>query len=348
VSQTAAAPAPSPDVDVLDELGLRRRLTRLTTADGFFFVAALDHPENYLALFDTDISRVSHDTVVRSKLELAAHLAPHASALLLDPVWSLGQAIATATLPRNTGAISSIELLAYTPQGFGLETRLRPEWTPEKIARAGVDGVKVYLSYRAELDVVASQRALIGDLAARCHAVGLPLVVEPIWYPLPGEDAADPAVQARRAAAIVASAAEFAAIGADVLKVQFPGSVRTPEARRSAEAAARELDAALDRPWVLLSEGVGYDEFAVQVEVVSAAGASGYMAGRAIWGDAVGAIPEGERRAGLERAARRLQELNVIVRANGRPHLPQVPVDEAVTALPEDWHTRFGAPTTPA
>jgi tagatose-1,6-bisphosphate aldolase len=335
-------PVTSGGEDVLDGLGLRRRLARMTTSDGFFAVAALDHPENYLALFDEDISRVSYQTVVRSKLELAAALAPHASALLLDPVWSLGQAIATAGLPRDVGLLSSIELLAYTPQGFGLETRLRPEWTPEKIARAGVDGVKAYLSYRAEVDVASSQRTLIADLATRCHAVGLPLVVEPIWYPLPAEDAADPAVEARRADAIVASAAEFAAIGADVLKVQFPGSVRTAEGRRSAEAAARELDSGLDRPWVLLSEGVGYDEFAVQVEVVSAAGASGYIAGRAIWGDAVGGIPDSDRRAGLDRAARRLQELTAIVRANGRPYLPQVSVDEAIAALPEDWHTRFG------
>ena len=343
MSQTAHAPRTPAAADLVDELGLRRRLARLTTEDGFFLVPALDHPENYLELFDKDISRVAYDTVVRSKLELAAHLAPHASALLLDPVWSLGQAVATATLPRDVGLISSIELLAYTPEGFGLETELRPDWTPEKIARAGVDGVKVYLSYRAETDVADSQRALVGDLAARCHAAGLPLVVEPIWYALPGEDATDPALQARRAAAIVASGAEFASIGADVLKMQFPGSVRTAEGRRSAEAAARELDGALDRPWVLLSEGVGYDEFAVQVEVVSAAGASGYIAGRAIWGDAVGAIPEADRRAGLERAARRLQELNAVVRAHGRPYLPQVSVDQVVTAMPEDWHVRFGA-----
>ena len=331
------------DETLIDELGLRRRIARTTTPDGFFAVAALDHPENYLALFDKDISKVSYETVVRSKMELAAHLAPHASALLLDPVWSLGQAVATATLPRDVGLMSSIELLAYTPEGFGLETQLRPEWTPEKIARAGVDVVKVYVSYRAELDVAQSQRDLIGELARRCHAVGLPLVVEPIWYPLEGEDVGDPGVQAARARAIAASASEFAALGADVLKLQFPGSVRTGEARRSAKAACRELDSGLDRPWVLLSEGVGYDEFAVQVEVASAAGASGYIAGRAIWGDAVGALPDTERRAGLERAAQRMEELTRTVRANGRPFLPQVSVDEAVAGLPETWHTRFGA-----
>lgn len=330
--------------DFLVDLGLLRRVARMTTPDGFFTVAALDHPENYLELFAEDVTTVPYEVVVRSKMELAATLAPHASALLLDPVWSLGQAIATNTLPRDVGLISSIELLAYGPQGFGLETALRPEWTPEKIARTGSDAVKVYLSYRADkTEVAASQRELIADLAHRCHAVGLPLVAEPIWYPLGGEDPAEPAVAAARARSIVASAAEFAAIGADVLKVQLPGSVRSEEQRRSAESAARDLDDAVDRPWVLLSEGVGFDEFAVQLAVVSAAGASGYIAGRAIWGDAVGSKPPAVRHARLRRAASRQQALTEIVRRHGRPYLPRVAVHEAVAALPQDWHVHFGA-----
>jgi hypothetical protein len=66
---------------VVSRLGVIRRLTRLADADGFFCVAALDHPENYLALFDKDVGNVPHATVVASKLELAAALAGHASAL---------------------------------------------------------------------------------------------------------------------------------------------------------------------------------------------------------------------------------------------------------------------------
>ena len=205
------------------QLGIVRRLTRLATTDGFLCIAAMDHPENYVALFDKDISRVPHETVVRSKLELATELARHASGLLLDPVWSLGQAIATRTLPGTVGLIVPIEQLRYTPQGFDLETRLRPKWTPEKIAAIGADGVKLYLSYRADIaDVAAEQRKLVADLASACRAQQLPLIVEPIWYPLPGEDPTEPAVRRQRAAAIVSSAAEFGLLGVDVLKVQFP------------------------------------------------------------------------------------------------------------------------------
>jgi tagatose-1,6-bisphosphate aldolase len=323
----------------LGRLGTLRRLTRLATPDGFFLVAALDHPENYLALFDRDVTRVPHETVVESKLELAGALARHTSALLMDPVWSLGQAIATGTLPGRVGVIAPIEELTYTPDrapGWELPTVLRPQWTPEKIARLGVDAVKLFLFYRAELDdVVAGQRKLVADLVASCREQQLPLVVEPIWYPLPGEEPRPTA----RADAIVAAAAEFAAIGADVLKVQFPGTVDSVSARASAAAAARDLDAGVDVPWVLLSEGAGFDDFAVQMEIVAKAGASGYIAGRAVWGDAVGALPAAERAAGLARAGDRLETLNDIVREHGRPWSQRYPA----TDLAPDWYVSYGS-----
>ncbi|MBX6356145.1 MAG: hypothetical protein IRZ05_09875, partial [Micromonosporaceae bacterium] len=278
------------------QLGTVRRLTRLATTDGFLCIAAMDHPENYVELFDKDVSRVPHETVVRSKLELAAELARHASGLLLDPVWSLGPAIATRTLPGTVGLVAPIEQLTYTGSGFALDTRLRPKWTPEKIAKLGVDGIKLYLSYRADLpEVAAEQRKLVADLVSTCRTLQMPLIVEPIWYPLPGEDPAESAVQRQRAAAIVAAAAEFSLLGVDVLKVQFPGSVASAAQRASAQAAARDLAAGVGVPWVLLSEGAGFDDFAVQMEIAARAGASGYIAGRAVWGDAVGNLPEAER-----------------------------------------------------
>ena len=124
----------------MERLGTIRRLARLASDDGYFLVAALDHPENYLALLDPDVTRVPHETVVASKLELAAKLAEHASALLLDPVWSLGQAIATGVVPGHVGLMAPIELLTYTPKnppGWAVEPQLRPGWTVDKIAKLG-------------------------------------------------------------------------------------------------------------------------------------------------------------------------------------------------------------------
>jgi tagatose-1,6-bisphosphate aldolase len=330
----------------LQRLGTVRRLTRLATHDGFFCIAALDHPENYLALFDKDVARVPYETVVRSKLELTAELSRHASGLLLDPVWSLGQAIATGTLPGSVGVLAPIELLTYAPQtpvGWDPETRLRPAWTPEKVAKLGADGVKLILFYRAErADVAAQQCKLVAELASACRQAQLPLVIEPIWYPVDGEDPSDPSVRHSRAAAIVASAAEFALLGVDVLKMQFPGSVASAADRASAASAASELDAAVGVPWVLLSEGAGFEDFAVQMEIVARAGASGYIAGRAVWGDAVGDRPEAEKVRAVARAGERLDALNELVRAHGRPWSERVPPHAVASALPPTWYEAYG------
>ncbi|WP_117209346.1 hypothetical protein [Allorhizocola rhizosphaerae] len=314
----------------LQRLGKLRRMTRLASDDGFFLVAAMDHPENYLELFDKDISLVPHATVVESKMELLAALSRHASAVLVDPMWSLGQGVATRTLPGGVGMIAPIEQLSYTPTGWGLETRLRPQWTVEKIAALGADGVKLFLFYRAELaDVAEGQRKLVAELAVQCEHWQVPLIVEPIWYPLEGEDPGDPAVQRARATAIAASAAEFARLGVDILKMQFPGSAQ----------ACEELDSAAGGvPWVLLSEGAGYADFEQQMEIAARAGASGYIAGRAVWGDAVGPLSDAEA---LPRAQKRLVSLNEIVRRHGRPWRDAVPVGEVAEAMPATWYESF-------
>ena len=327
-------------------IGTVRRLARLASPDGYFLVAALDHPENYLALFDQDIARVPYDVVVRSKLELATALAPHASALLLDPVFSHAQAIATGTVPGPVGILAALDMLRYTPDtppGWDPDTRLRPGWDPAAVARTGADGGKLVVLYRTELDELAArQRALVADLAVACRAVALPLVIEPIWYPLPGEDPTDPQLARRRADAIVASGAEFAALGADIMKMQLPGSVASAAQRASATAAARELDSTLRVPWVLLSEGAGYDDFAVQMRIAAQAGASGYMAGRAVWGDAVGNLAPADRSTALARAGDRLVALNAIVRGHGRPWVERIAVEQAATALAPDWYAPRG------
>jgi tagatose-1,6-bisphosphate aldolase len=242
--------------------------------------------------------------------------------------------------------LAPIELLTYAPQtpvGWDPETRLRPAWTPEKVAKLGADGVKLILFYRAErADVAAQQCKLVAELASACRQAQLPLVIEPIWYPVDGEDPSDPSVRHSRAAAIVASAAEFALLGVDVLKMQFPGSVASAADRASAASAASELDAAVSVPWVLLSEGAGFEDFAVQMEIVARAGASGYIAGRAVWGDAVGDRPEAEKVRAVARAGERLDALNELVRAHGRPWSERVPPHAVASALPPTWYEAYG------
>ena len=128
----------------------------------------------------------------------------------------------------------------------------------------------------------------------------MPLVVEPLWYPLEGETWRTRRRARRGTTRWCARPATFAELGADIIKVEFPGYVGTERGRRGRACAG--LDAGVDVPWVLLSASATYEQFE-QLRIAAAAGACGFMAGRAIWGDAVGPLPR--RRAGRRRAHRR-------------------------------------------
>ena len=320
------------------QLGKLRRLQRISDTDGFIRVAAIDHPENYLALFDSDLANVTDEEVVLSKLELVRAMSAESTAMLLDPVWSFGQAVLSQAVPAGVGIISGLEHLAYSPSGFGTETVLREGWTVRVLARLGADAAKLALFHRAEkVEVSASQHRLVERLADECAHEQLPLVVEPLWYPMEGEVLDDPAVRTSRVDAIIGSARSFAEAGADLMKVEFPGYVETADDRARAADDCRRLNDAIDVPWVLLSASATYEQFRAQVAIAAGAGACGFMAGRAIWGDAVGRYDEARRAHGARTAAARLRELHdTLVEAGHGWHVQVSPAD-TVDLVPAGW-----------
>ena len=103
------------------------------------------------------------------------------------------------------------------------------------------------------------------------------------------------------------------------MKVEFPLLDLTD--LDACHQACADLDEAVDGPWVLLSAGVTFEGFRTQVDVAADHGCSGFMAGRAIWGDAVGRLGAEQRAAGAALAARRLDELAEVLRGPGRPRV---------------------------
>jgi tagatose 1,6-diphosphate aldolase len=97
----------------------------------------------------------------------------------------------------------------------------------------------------------------------------------------------------------------------DLLKLQFPADLKYARQFHQAvfdgkerpavysleeiRAFCRELNEAARRPWVLLSGGVGIQEFLVGLELAVEAGASGFLCGRAIWQEVLPLHPNRER-----------------------------------------------------
>jgi tagatose 1,6-diphosphate aldolase len=318
--------------------GKARSLQRVTSADGFFLICALDHLSDFQQLLAPDPGTVDYAKTVAAKLELIRALASEVSAFLLDARFGLAQAIFSRALPGSLGLMASIEDEDYRHAPGARRTRLREGWGTRQIKLIGADVCKLLWFYRPDAPTAEHQRQVVAQLVAECQDLSLPLVVEPIWYPLVGEDTSSGAWRRRRVDGIIESAHTAAQLGVDMLKVEFPGDVGSAEARDAAAEACARLNAGVAVPWVILSAGVGYDDFKRQVEIASAAGGSGFLAGRSIWRDAVSVHEPKRRHLAARQAAGRLAELAAITRAAGRPFRPALEGQELIAAVAEDWY----------
>lgn len=298
-------------------------------------------------LFDDDLSRVTFAEVVDSKLELIQAMAQHASSMLLDPVFSIGQAIATGDLPGHVGLISGLEELSYQPEsspvGFDTTLRLKPGWSPAKLALLGCDAAKLVVFHRSDApeELADTVHQTVSAVAGECAAHQLPLIVEPLWYPRPGESLGDPQVARGRTSSIIDTARSFSNAGADIMKLEFPTLIDTQPGRATADDACERLGEAVNTPWVLLSAGVTFAAFSEQLQIAARHGCSGFMAGRAIWGDGVGRLAPADRAASVARACQRLDQLAEIIAATGSPAWSPVPRAASPRVVPADWYAGF-------
>jgi tagatose-1,6-bisphosphate aldolase len=321
--------------------GKLRSFQRVTSSDGYFLICALDHLSDFQELLDSDVSRVTYQQTGQTKNELIRTLADQCSAFLLDARYGLAQAIASRALPGSVGLMASVEDEDYKPTTATRTTRFRENWGTRQMKMLGVDVCKLLWFFRPDSSVADHQREVVRGLVEECAALSLPLVVEPIWYSLEGEDSKSEAWRERRVEGIIESAREASTLGTDMLKVEFPGYVDSDGGKAKALEACRQLDATINVPWVILSAGVNYDSFKTQVEIACNAGASGFLAGRSIWRDAASTKdPDLRERAGLD-AANRLAELAKITRACGKPFNPQFEGEELTQAFPEFWYKKW-------
>jgi tagatose 1,6-diphosphate aldolase len=123
----------------------------------------------------------------------------------------------------------------------------------------------------------------------------------------------------QRREVVVETARRLVPLGVDVLKAEFPVDVNVEPKESTWCDACEELTEASDVPWVLLSAGVSYDVFLRQVRVACEAGASGVMAGRAVWREAV-TLDRLVRHTFLQGVGyERMRRLQSLCEALGRP-----------------------------
>jgi tagatose 1,6-diphosphate aldolase len=284
---------------------------------------------------------VSYQTMVSYKMELCRALAPYASAVLLDPVYGAAQAVASGVLPSSTGLLVSIEATGYGGSDDRRITELLPHWSVEKIKRMGGSAVKLLLYYRPDIaDIAAKQLHTVEMLADDCLQADIPFVVEPKSYTV-GEE---PEEFARvKPQLVIETAQQVTALPVDVLKAEFPAELQYEKDEGRLLGLCRQLSEASRVPWVILSAGVDFELFRREVEIACKGGASGFLAGRALWQESTRIPSPAERAKFLEHTVvHRLKQLAEIANAYGTPWYAKFGFErDALTPIAEGWYKDY-------
>lgn len=225
------------------------------TRNGVLAIAALDHRRLFARVFG------DRDAVRAAKRHLIVALTGGgtlggATGVLLDPQYGVGLDVGAR------GLILTLEAPGYGSDHGYPQTTLLDGWTTEKIKRYGAAGVKLIV--HVEPDDSGSRRAareLATEVARQCRHHDLVFLMEPIVADAEGSR-------------ILAAIDALSDVDADIVKVQYPGA-----------ALVNAVGTLTDRPWALLSGGVGFAEFADALRLACEAGCSGFVAGRSLWQD---------------------------------------------------------------
>ena len=274
-----------------------------------------------------------------AKLDIARILGAYSSAVLLDVNYGARQALNSMALPKSVGLIVRSE----ASKDAGLPSEYEPGWSVEKTKKMGAAAVKllVYLDTEDTANVKA-QITFVEKISKACRENDIFLMTEELSFPRKGEDKSSPSYKERKVKNIL-EATKLIGPHTDILKLEFPGDIRADSPNHLQENIGRLNEAAI-RPWVLLSAGEKFDFFVKQVELAMKGGASGYMAGRAIFNEYFEQAQAQARQDFLRSTGvNRMHALNKIVDSSATPWMGryQISDEDLADAVKPDWY--FGA-----
>jgi tagatose 1,6-diphosphate aldolase len=324
-------------------LGKIRGLQELANDHGLFTITALDHRGSLRrALQPDDPKSVAYERMQAYKMKLLRHLAPASSAILIDPIYGASAGLAQGMIGGDQGFLVSLEATGYDDVDGDRVTTAAEGWGVEKIKRMGASAVKILLYYNPGSSTASDQEEFLKGAVEEASKHDIPLLVEPMTYHIPDGPKKGTAEFAKlKPEMVIETARRLCPLGIDVLKAEFPDDPDHEQDEAVMAQHCRELNDAAGIPWVLLSAGVGYDKFKVQTQIACENGASGFLAGRAIWQEAPG-LPEAEQDDFLaSTSVQRLQELTNIANQNGRPWTELYGDRLASVDVAEGWQQRY-------
>ncbi len=324
-------------------------LRRLADDAGRFKMVAVDQrpPIKDLVTAARGTDTAPYDDVAMVKRLLVEELAEASSAMLLDPHFAYPRAI-DAVSPRK-GLLLTLEDSLFEETERGRRSSAIDDWSVEKIRRVGADAVKLLAWYRPDADpaILEHQQEFVARIGDECRAYDIPFLFELLVYSFPGDDAHTTGYveqPAKRSDHVLQSVEAFSSIefGVDVFKLESPvpaSEVPDPDGADTAaiertQALFDEMDRLSPVPWVMLSAGASQEAFRRILIYAFRAGASGFLAGRAIWWDALSNYPD-------------IDATRAALRAESGPYMASISALADAHALPWTEH-RAWAPDGPS
>ncbi len=296
------------------EQGQPTTLASIADEDGTFAIIAFDQRNTLRRMFSAVGIEATDQDMRDVKVEVTRALTPDATGILLDPQLGVGAVMDAGALNPSCGL-----LIAAEPTDRGdFEGEPRSYRIPEQdaawVKSMGGHAVKVLVMMNpqrevrtGEPDITAETVDLVNAIVEDCRAQGIPSVIENLIFSPRGVETLSAAERER---AIITSAELLTAVKPDLLKLEYPGS---PE-------GCKRLSDVLTVPWAVLSAGVDFDVFEDVIKIsCDAGGASGFIAGRSVWKEAVG-LNQTERATFLSETARpRLLKLREAIAGRATP-----------------------------
>ena len=262
-------------------------LKDITRPSGGFAMLAVDQREAMRMMFAAAgaPAPVSDQHLTDFKVNAAKILSPYASAILVDQQFCYRQVVEQHAVAKSCATIVAAD--EFIP-GNGIPVDsvvIDKSIDPQAIKRDGGKALKLLVLWRSDVD--SQQRLeMVSEFNQLCHNSGLLSIIEPVVRP-PRRGAAF-----NREQAIIDAAKELGNSGADLYKVEMP--LHGKGTQQDLLTASQKLNEQINMPWVILSSGVDEKLFPRAVSVAMQAGASGFLAGRAVWSSVVG-LPDTEQ-----------------------------------------------------
>lgn len=255
-------------------------LQRLARPSGAFAMLAVDQREAMRAMFaEHQADPVSDEQLTEFKLAATRVLSPYASAVLLDKQFAFDAVVAAGAVAPTCGLIAAADHFLAGNGELVTSVEIDRTVDPAEVRKQGAVAMKLLVIYRPD-EPGTARIDMVEEFLDRCRTAGLVSIIEPVAKaPRQGGDW-------DWDTCVVLAAKELGSLGADLYKAEVPFKGQGEEDAIRRRCA--EITDAVSSPWVVLSSGVPAERFPRAVELACQEGASGFLAGRAVWASVIG------------------------------------------------------------